>query len=753
MSTFTRRSFLSGVTAGSLVLAARLSGSPMVARVLPGAALAFEPDLFLSIDGEGLVTIVAHRSEMGTGIRTSLPMVVADELGADWDRVRIEQAGSDPRLGSQNTDGSRSVRRFYRRMQVAGATARTMLERAAADRWGVDAEDCVARGHVVENLADGGELDFAELVEAAAALEVPAEDELVFKPRSEYRYVGKDVPIADLDRILRGTATFGMDARREGQLYAVVARSPVLGGRPKSVDKSAAEDVAGVREVIELPFVDPPYAFNAIGGIAVLADNTWSAIRGRSALRIEWEPGANASFDSAAFEQQLAATASEPGKAFRTDGDPDAVFAAASDDEVIEADYYVPLLSHAPMEPPCALAEVETDEDGTVTACEVWAPTQNPQAVSGTVAQALGIPPTAVRVNVTLLGGGFGRKSKPDYVVEAALLAKETGRPVHVTWTREDDIRHDYYHTVGAVHVQAVTGAGGKPKAWLQRSAFPPISTTFDPSATSGGAGELGMGLTDIPYDLPNIKVENGPAEAHVRIGWFRSVAHIYHAFAVCSFADELAHAAGRDPLEYLLELLGEPRELKFPGLEASNGGESLESYPVDVGRLRHVTERAAALAGWGKELPKGRGMGISCHRSFLSYCANVIEVDVSKDGVLSIPRVHVVIDAGTIIHPERVRSQMEGAASFSTSLAVHGEITARKGRVVQSNFHDYPMARMADSPREVHVEIVESEAPPSGVGEVGVPPFAPALCNAVFAATGKRIRRLPIGKHDLSWS
>lgn len=755
-ATVSRRAFLGGLGAGSLLLAARVGSAQPLARIAAGSAeseLRFEPNLFVALTPDGVVRVLAHRSEMGTGIRTALPMVVADELGADWDRVRIDQAIGDARLGSQNTDGSRSIRDFYDRMRVAGATARTMLERAAAERWGVDPAVCRAENHAIVHSESGRRLDFGELVEAAAQQEVPAEETLRFRPASEWRYVGRDLPLTDLDGLVDGSAKFGIDVRLDGQLFAAVERPPVYGGRLRSYDADAAKAQPGVVDVVELPPFQAPHGFQAIGGVAVLANSTWAALNARRSLRVEWEDGEHASYDTEDFERQLVDTARRSGTPWRTVGDAEGALAGADAGSVVEADYFVPHLAHASMEPPCALADVRVDDAGQITKLEVWAPTQNPQAAQEQLAATFGVEPTEAVVNVTLLGGGFGRKSKPDFIVEAALLSREAGRPVHVTWTREDDLRHDYYHALAAVHLKAAVDDRGRPTAWLQRAAFPTIFSTFVPGANAAANFEAGMGLSDLPYDVPNLTVETGTADAHVRIGWLRSVAHIQHAFATSSFPDELAHRAGRDPLEYLLELLGAPRMLDLEGVDYPNGDAPLERYPVDVGRLRHVTERAAELAGWGRELPRGRARGIACHRSFLSYCANVVEVEVTPEGELRIPHVTVVIDAGTVVHPDRVRAQMEGAAAFGASLALYGEVTARGGRIQQSNFHDYRVTRMYDAPRAVQVEIVASEAPPAGVGEVGVPPFAPALTNAIFAATGLRIRRLPIARHDLSWS
>ncbi|MEM7263220.1 MAG: molybdopterin cofactor-binding domain-containing protein [Planctomycetota bacterium] len=697
--------------------------------------------------------ILAHRSEMGTGIRTSLPMVVADEMGANWERVEIEQAIGDARLGSQNTDGSRSIRRFYQRMRVVGATARTMLEQAAAQTWGVEADECRATNHEVVHQESGKKLGFGALVEKAKTLEVPAADTLKLRAPEEFRYIGKEMPVTDGHAIVTGTATFGIDARRDGQLFAVIARPPVVGATLESVDSTRAKKVAGVVDVITMPTSRAPHGFQALGGVAVVANDTYSAMQGREALELKWNRGPNAKFDSAKFEKSLTETVQKPGLSWRAVGDVDQAFTDADAKQIHDATYYVPLLAHASMEPPCALAEMTLDASGKPTKCEVWAPTQNPQAAQAQLASTFSIDPKNAVVHVTLLGGGFGRKSKPDYVVEAAWLAKETKKPVLVQWTREDDIRHDYYHSCAAVHMKAALGKDGAPTAWLQRTAFPTIGSTFNSAARSPGSFELALGFTDIPYDVPNLRVESRPAESHVRIGWLRSVAHIQHAFAVCSFPDELAHAAGQDPYEYWKKLLGESRKLDLTGVDYGNHGEPLDRYPFDVGRLRNVLDRVAKISGWGRKLPKGRGLGIACHRSFLSYCANVVEVQVEKDGTLTIPKVHVVIDPGQAIHPDRVISQMEGAAIFGTSLALHGEITATDGEIDQSNFHDYPLARIHESPKEVEVDILESGDLPGGVGEVGVPPFAPALCNAIFAATGKRIRRLPLVNHDLSWS
>ena len=740
-----RRDFLKGLlgVGGGLVLGVR----PLSAQEATAMSDPWEPSVYLSIAEDGIATIVAHRSEMGTGIRTCLPAIVADELGADWERVHIEQATGDVKYGSQNTDGSRSIRNFYDAMREAGATARTMLERAAAQKWGVDAGGVSTAGHMLRHAASGKEAPFADFVSAAAVLPLPAKEELQYRSPETYRYIGKNLPIVDGHDITTGQAEYGMDVQREGMKYAAVAHCPVLGGKVVSYDAAEALAVPGVERVVQMPEAAPPYAFHALGGIAVIADNTWAAFQGRAKLHIEWEYGENAAYDSDVYREALLESVRTEGEVVRARGDVDTALAGAEMRHT--ADYYAPHLAHAPMEPPVAVAEVV---DG---GCQAWVPTQNPQAAQDEVAGALGLDKERVTVHVTLLGGGFGRKSKPDFIAEAALLSRELQAPVKVVWSREDDIRHDYYHAVAACRVEAGLDETGKAQAWLMHSTFPSIMSIFNLAADGPSGMELGLGFTDLPYDIPHLRCEKGKAKPHVRIGWLRSVANIYHAFAIGSFSDELAALAGADPRAYLLDLIG-PARMVDPtddGAEYGNYGAPLERYPIDTGRLRQVVEKAAENAAWGQALPRGRGLGIACHRSFLTYVANVVEVEVTRDGKLDIRRVDVVADCGLVINPDRVRAQLEGSAVFGASLALMGEISAKEGRVVQSNFHDYPVCRMGDAPGEIRVELIESDAPPAGAGEPGVPPLAPALANAIFAATGKRVRALPLAAHDLSWS
>jgi isoquinoline 1-oxidoreductase beta subunit len=742
-----RREFIAAAGASALVVAVGAQGCSRVDEDLRGVerkpTLTITPVAHVRLDDTGTVTVVCHRSEMGQGIRTTMAMVIADELEADWDRVVVEQAPGDEKVyGSQNTDGSTSIRDFLPKYRETGATVRLLLEAAAAQQWKVPIEEVEARLHEVVHRPSGRTLGYGELVATARDLPLPPKDQLRLKEPSRVRYMGKAIPGVDLTAMTTGTALYGQDLRREGMRIAVVARPPVWGATIATVDSSAAEKVPGVERIVRLPEAVPPSGFRPLGGVAVIARNTWAAIQGRRQLKIEWTPGPNGRYDSAAYRSELERTAQRPGKSVRDKGDVHAALAAAS--KRITADYYIAHLVHAQMEPPAALAVVE---NGRV---EAWACTQDPQSARNTIAEVLQIPVEQVAVHVTLLGGGFGRKSKPDFIVEAALLSREMAAPVKVVWTREDDIQHGYYHTVAAQHVEAGLDPAGKVTGWLHRSVLPSIGATFAPNVLAQSEFEAGMGLTDFPYATGAYRAEVGQARARTRIGWYRSVINIPHAFTIGSFVDELAHAAGRDPKDFLLELLG-PDRVVDPAQEGIAGkpwnyGQSFEEHPIDVARYRRVVELAAEKAGWGTPVPAGHGRGISVHRSFLTYVAAVVEVAMGADGRIGIPRVDVAVDAGFVAHPERARAQMEGAAIMGLGNALYGEISFKEGRVVQSNYTDYRVMRMDSAPRRIEVHLVPSDKPPGGIGEPGVPPIAPALANAIFAATGRRIRSLPVG-------
>src|SRR5438445_151224 len=649
-----RRGFLKGMLgAGAFVLSIGLMPEQLLARSADASAsdgmtkAPLRPNVYLAIDTDGTAYIIAHRSEMGSGSRTALPRIVADELDADWERVRLVQATGDEKYGDQDTDGSHSVRSFFDVLRESGATARLMLIRAAAAEWRVPAAECTTSPHTVMHKPSGKKLGYGELAGVAAKLEVPKKEDVKLKVRSEWRYIGKGTASYDLKDMCTGKAAYGQDAHMDGMLYASVAHPPVFGSSVKSVDDKAALSVAGVKQTATIDAFKPPVGFQALGGVAVLADNTWAAMQGRKKLKIEWEKSPHSVWNSDTYKKELQETARKPGKVARENGDVDAAFAKGG--KIVEAEYYAPLLAHASMEPPAALAVYR---DGKA---EVWAATQGPQGARDAVAQALGLKKEDVTVHVTLLGGAFGRKSFPDFAVEAAVLAKKTGKSVKVVWSREDDIKFDAYHSVAAMYMKALLG----PDRVVAR--------------------------TELPKEFPNY------------VGDY-------------------------------------------------------EQYPIDTSRFRRVLTLAAEKAGWGKQKPgNGYGIGVAMHRSFLTYVATVVQVQVDDAGKVRIKRVDTALDAGTIVNPEMIKQQFEGAAVMGTSLALYGEITATNGVIDQSNFDSFQVARMNVAPRETNVHIVPSEAPPAGIGEPGLPPFAPALCNAIFAATGKRIRELPLSKAGLA--
>jgi len=744
-----RRSFLKGAgAAGALILTADWSWAQQQevkkygGDATPGGTHS-DPKVFLALHADGTLDITCARAEMGQGIRTSLALVIADELGADWSRCSVNFApGDQAKYGSQDTDGSRSMRHWFRPMRRCGATARTMLAQAAAEQWGVPVSEVSVADHRVTHAGSGKILGFGELAAGMVNQKVPVASEVKLRDGDNLRYIGiQQRESVDGMDIVSGKAPYGADVRLDNMVYAVIARPPVFGSKTESWDETQAMKVKGVLKVMPVKGSPAPTAFNPLGGVAVIAENTWAAIKGREALEVKWGKSANDVYSSDVFRQEMEKAAHLPGKLIRETGDVDKAFADA--EKRHEATYYLPHLAHAPMETPVATALFK---DGFL---EAWTSTQAPQRARSVMAAHAGVEEDKTCLNTTLLGGAFGRKSKPDYVCEAAELAVAfPGRPVRVQWTREDDLRHDFYHTVSVEHLEASLDNSGATTGWLHRSVAPTIFSLFADTDQQAPM-ETNMGHNNIPFDIPSVRIENPAAKAHTRIGWFRSVSNIPHAFAVQSFVNELAHEAGQDHLEFYSHLLGQDRQID-PGEigDVWNYDENPKLYPVDTARLRAVAEKAATEAGWGRKLQKGQGFGMAVHYSFLTYVAIVMEVEVSANGSITIHKATIAADCGQAINPDRVKSQMEGSCVMGIGLATTGEISFRDGRVVQSNFHDYVLPAITLAPKSISVHLVDpgKEVELGGAGEPGLPPVAPALCNAIFAATGKRIRQLPIG-------
>ncbi|AQQ67201.1 xanthine dehydrogenase [Microbulbifer agarilyticus] len=745
ISVVSRRKFLqlAGIGSGGLILGSRLAASqPVWADAATASDSEHTLNLFVSVAPDNTVSIVCHRSEMGQGIRTGLPQIVADEMEADWEKINVVQGLADKRYGSQNTDGSRSIRSFYKTMRTMGASARHMLEAAAAQLWSVPAASCQALQHKVHHKDSGRSISFGELAELAAAQPVPESSALKLKSSDAFNYIGKPVATYDTPDMVVGKGQYGQDVQLENMLVASIERAPVLGSTVAGVKQDKARKVKGVVAIETMDGGQLPPLFHPLAGVAVLATNTWAALKGRKALEITWSDSAHDNHNSPEYIETLKQRVAEPGKTVTAYGNTDTELAKSQRRH--SATYSVPYLTHAAMEPPSATAVVSENS------CEVWACTQTPQSVQQNVAKALKLKPEQVKVNVTLLGGGFGRKSKPDFAVEAAVLARKMQRPVKVVWSREDDIRHSYYHAASAAYFEAGLNSDGLVTAWRQRTAFPSISGTFSTSANRPSGGELSMGFADLPFDIPNRTCETAVAEYHTRIGWMRSVSNIQNAFGICSFADELAHLNGQSPDAFLQELIGKDRAINpnQGGFKYGNYGEKLKDYPFDSARLKRVLKETAAKADFSLSEDKhnGEGWGIAVHRSFVSYVGIATRVQV-QDNKLKIVEMHCVADVGLAVNPDRVNAQMEGAMIFGLSLALMGEVTIQNGAVENSNFHDYPLLRMQQCP-ELHVHLLASDEPPAGVGEPGVPPVAPSITNAIFAACGQRIRDLPVNKH-----
>jgi len=589
-----RRSFLkSTAAAGALVLGTYfMGGAPraMAGVLAKPAENAKRANLFIALRPDGMVEVTCHRSEMGQQIRTAIAQIVADEMEAAWDKVIVIQGKGDPKYGDQNTDGSRSIRFNMQRLREMGASVRYMMQHAAAKRWGVEPSTCVAEQHVVTHTS-GKTLAYKDLVDDALTITPPEADKLKLKERKEWRYINTGMAHIDLQDIVTGKATFAADVREPKALVAIIERPPVVGGKMKSFNADKAKAVNGVVDVIEIPAPKGAPQFQPKGGLAIIANNTWAAWQGRKALDVTWDDGANGDYNSANFKEQLLNTVNAPQALVREKGDALSVLEKASDKLV--ADYYVPHLAQAPMEPPCATAMYYKDR------VDVWAATQNPQADMETVGAMVGMDKEKINVHVTMLGGAFGRKSKPDFSAEAAFLSMKTGKPIRVQWTREDDIQHGFYHAVSAQHVEAALDENGKIDAYLHRTAFSPIASTFQEGANAPFSFELDLGFTDNPILTPNMKLERGEAPAKARIGWMRSVSNIFHAFAVQSFINEAAHKAGKDAKDYLLEVIGPDRIIDVTDQKAEyqNYWGDKSVYPLDTGRLRNVIDATCLKA------------------------------------------------------------------------------------------------------------------------------------------------------------
>jgi isoquinoline 1-oxidoreductase beta subunit len=709
MRVVSRRDFMKIVPAAAagLAVGVYLDGS----GTLLADSNSFAPNAFVAIDVKDDVFIWTARSEMGQGVRTALPAIVADELGADWKRVKIVPAAFDPKYGDQSTGGSMSVRTCWERLRQAGATAREMLIEAFCQQNKFDRKDCVAENGYVKHVPSGKQASFGQLATAAAALPVPKDVQL--KGSKDFKLIGKSLPRVDSPEKLTGAAKFGIDVRVPGMMFATVARCPIHGGKVASFDSAEALKIAGVKHVFEIS-----------RGVAVVAENTWAAIKGREALEITWNDGGHANDSSETLREQFKTLTSTPQKAFYKDGDANGALAGGG--RKAEAVYELPFIAHAPLEPPNCIAWVQKDQ------CEIWAPTQIPGWPFGVARRITGLSPDKIKINIPLLGGGFGRKAFPGEIEEAVQISKKLEVPVQVVWTRDDDLQHDYFRPASYHVIKGALAQDGKPSGWLHRFSSTPIQTALDPQTKEPEALELG-GATDIPYLIPNVSVEYAPAVSPLPRGWLRSVEHTFNAFVVEAFVDELAAAAGRDPLEYRLELLLPSRTVK--------SGETT----FETGRLANVLRLAADKAGWAKrKLGPGRGMGLACHFSFYSYVAEVAEVGVDKNGTIKVERLACAVDCGRVINPDGVRQQVEGGIIYALSAALKHEITVKDGRVEQSNWNNFEILRLGEAPR-IDVHLVRSEAPPTGIGEPAFPPVAPAVANAVFAATGKRVRKLPI--------
>lgn len=706
-----RRDFLkvTGAAGAGLVLGLHLDARP---RAGEAAKATFHPNAFLAIRPDGTAQITVPKVEMGQGVRTALPLALAEELDLDWSRIEVATAQPGPEFKAMNTGGSTSVSTTWDALRRAGAAAREMLKGAAAAQWKVSITQCrMEKGFVLG--PDGKKLGYGALAEAAAKLPVPKDPPL--KKPGEYRLLGKRTPRFDGPAIVTGKAVFGLDVRRPGQRFAAVLRWPVPGGQPKSWDEAKAKSVHGVKAVLKVPT-----------GIAVVADSTWAAFKGRDALAATatWDEGAARDFSSAALEARSRTAFAGPADDARREGDPAKALAAAT--KVLEAEYSFPYQAHVTVEPMNATAQVGAD------GAEMWVGSQSANRAQDRAAAAVGLKAEQLKVNVPLIGGGFGRRLGTDFSTEAAQVAKAAGGAVQVVWDREDDIRHDLHHPATLHRLRAGIDGAGALTAWTHRIAGPAVlrSWTGGQKAPSQASTETN-GAYDIPYAIPAIAVDFAEVEAPTPLGWWRGIQIVPNVFARECFFDEVAHALGKDPLRFRLDLLGDRGKVKFGRDEA------------DIRRLKKVLEVAAAKAGWDRKLPAGRGLGLACHAyDGRTYAAEVAEVSVVK-GRLKVHKVTCAVDCGLVVNPAGLEAQVEGGIAFGLS-ALFSQITWEKGRTVQTGYHDFPVLRLGDMPL-IETHIIPSAEAPSGMGEPPVPVAIPAVLNAVFAATGKRIRKVPV--------
>lgn len=721
-----RRQFVVGgavAGAGALVIGVRLSGSLAWAQESDPGKKKPAPnpfDAYVHVKPDGQISLIVAKSEMGQGIKTGLAMILAEEAEVDLASVKVEQADTRPDLyAHMGTGGSGSTRENFMPLRRAGAQVRELMITAAAAKWNVPRTECEAKKGTVLHKKSSRKAGYGELVEAAAKLPLPDPEKVPLKDASKFEVIGHSVARVDVPSKVNGSAQFGIDVRVPEMVYAVVARCPTFGGKVAHFDAGKAKAIAGVRDVFEIPAL-PGDKFTA-GGIVVVADSTWTAMKGREALDITWNHGAAVSESSDGMREALRAAAARPGKRVRNDGDVDAVLSNGA--KKVEALYELPLLAHATMEPMNITAHVRGGE------AEVWAPTQSPDWVQGTVAQVLGLKPDKVVVHTTLMGGGFGRRYMADFPAEVAQIAKVVGKPVQLVWSREDDMTHDFYRPATCHRMRGAIGPNGRPMAWFHTLVSTSIKGYWDPKADA--AEDESGGAAQMPYAIPNVRLEYNPVASAVPRAWWRSVENSFNGFAVESFIDELAVAAGEDPVRFRKTLLVKPANWKAKG----------EDDP-DPARLRAVLELAAEKADWDKALPKGRGRGIAAFFSFGSYFAEVAEVTVTGSE-FKIDRIVAAVDCGQIVNPESVRSQTEGAIIYGLSAALKNEITIKNGAVEQMNFDGYDPIRINEAP-PIEVHLVSSKEDPGGMGEPGLPPIAPAVGNAIFAASGQRLRRLP---------